>query len=134
MATNLLSCFLIQFLEQLLKFLANFTLLKYVKSQRSYGFLITKELIFGFQILDLKVHFSASLMHICMSYCQGPLISINTIIIIGTSVCDKTHSLTNSTPVMAMAQWEIGSTGRLIAFSLNLNVQKTCVSLSFFCL
>ena len=31
------------------------------KSQRSYGFLITKELIFGFQILDLKDHFSASL-------------------------------------------------------------------------
>ena len=52
---------LIQFLEQLLKFLVNFTLLKYVKSQRSYGFLITKELIFGFQILDLKVYFSASL-------------------------------------------------------------------------
>ena len=51
----------IQFLEQLLKFLVNFTLLKYVKSQRSYGFLITKELIFGFQILDLKDHFSASL-------------------------------------------------------------------------
>ena len=46
---------------QLLKFLVNFTLLKYVKSQRSYGFLITKELIFGFQILDLKDHFSASL-------------------------------------------------------------------------
>ena len=61
MATNLPSCFFIQFLEQLLKFLANFTLLKYVKSQRSYGFLITKELIFGFQILDLKDHFSASL-------------------------------------------------------------------------
>ena len=36
-----------QFLEQLLKFLVNFTLLKYVKSQGSYGFLITKELIFG---------------------------------------------------------------------------------------
>ena len=34
---------------------------KYVKSQRSYGFLITKELIFGFQSLDLKDHFSASL-------------------------------------------------------------------------
>ena len=61
MATNLLSCFSIQLLEQLLKFLVNFTLLKYVKSQRSYGFLITKELIFGFQILDLKDHFSASL-------------------------------------------------------------------------
>ena len=62
MATNLLpSCFFIQFLEQLLKFLVNFTLLKYVKSQRNYGFLITKELIFGFQILDLKDHFSASL-------------------------------------------------------------------------
>ena len=28
----------------------------------SYDFLITKELIFGFQILDLKVHFSASLI------------------------------------------------------------------------
>ena len=42
-------------------FLVNFTLLKYVKSQRSYGFLITKEMIFGFQILGLKDHFSASL-------------------------------------------------------------------------
>ena len=38
MATNLPFCFFIQFLKQLLKFLANFTLLKYVKSQRSYGF------------------------------------------------------------------------------------------------
>ena len=45
MATNLPSFFFIQYLEQLLKFLVNFTLLKYVKSQRSYGFLITKELI-----------------------------------------------------------------------------------------
>ena len=34
----------------------------HVKSQRSYGFLITKNLIFGFQILDLKVHFSAFLI------------------------------------------------------------------------
>ena len=48
-------------LEELLKFLVNFTWLKYVKSKRSYGFLITKDLIFGFQILDLKDHFSASL-------------------------------------------------------------------------
>ena len=61
MVTNLPSCFSIQFLEKLLKFLVNFTLLKYFKSQRSYGFLTTKELIFGFQILDLKDHFSASL-------------------------------------------------------------------------
>ena len=38
--------------------------MKYVKSQRNYGFLITKELIFGFQILDLKGHFSASLKKI----------------------------------------------------------------------
>ena len=60
MAANLPFCFFVQFLEQLLKFLANFTLLKYVKSQRSYGFLITKKLIFGFQILDLKVHFSGA--------------------------------------------------------------------------
>ena len=58
---NLPSCSSIEFLEQLLKFLVNFTLLKYVKSQRSHGFLITKELIFGFRILDLKDHFSASL-------------------------------------------------------------------------
>ena len=37
--------------------------MKYVtrKSQRSYGFSITKELTFGFQILDLNNHFSASL-------------------------------------------------------------------------
>ena len=61
MAINLPSCFSIEFLEHLLKFLVNFTLLKYVQSQRSYGFLITKELLFGFQILDLKDHFSASL-------------------------------------------------------------------------
>ena len=61
MVTNLLSCFFIKCLEQLLKFLVNFTLLKYVKSQKSYGFLITKELIFGFQILDFKDHFSVSL-------------------------------------------------------------------------
>ena len=61
MATNLPSCFFIQFLERLLRFLVNFTLLKYVKSQRSYGLSITKELIFGFQILDLKDYFSASL-------------------------------------------------------------------------
>ena len=64
MAINL-PCFSIQFLEQLLNFPVNFTLLKYVKSQRSYGFLITKELIFGFQILDLKDHFSASLTDFC---------------------------------------------------------------------
>ena len=74
METNLPSCFSIQFLEQLLKFLVNFTLLKYVKSQRSYGFLITKELIFGFQILDLKDHFSASLMMVWVS--KDPLTAI----------------------------------------------------------
>ena len=73
MVTNLPSCFSIQCLEQRLKFVVNFTLLKYVKCQRSYGFLITKELIFGFQILDLKDHFSASLkdtlmVHACKRY------------------------------------------------------------------
>ena len=31
-------------------------------NQRNYGFLITKELNFGFQILDLKDHFSAYLI------------------------------------------------------------------------
>ena len=61
MATNLPSCFSVQFLEQLFKFLVSLTWLKYVKSQRSYGILITKELIFGFQILELKDQFSASL-------------------------------------------------------------------------
>ena len=75
MATNLPSCFFIQFLEQLLKFLVNFTLLKSVKSQRSYGFLITKELIMisDFQILDLKDHFSASLIDIGIK----PIVSVN---------------------------------------------------------
>ena len=62
MATNLPFCFFIQYLEQLLKFLANITLLKYVKSQRSCGFFITKKFILGFQIVDLKVHFSAPLI------------------------------------------------------------------------
>ena len=62
MATNLPPCFSVQFLEQLLKLLVNVTLLKHVKSQRSYDILMTKELIFGFQILDLKDHFSASLI------------------------------------------------------------------------
>ena len=68
MTTNLPSCFSIQFLEQLLKFLVNFTLLKYVKSQRSYGFLITKELIswlpnFGFKISLLSLLKNCS--HLC---------------------------------------------------------------------
>ena len=67
MARKLPSCFFVQFLEQLPKFLVNFTLLKYVISQRSCGFLITKELTFGFQILDLKDHFSASLKQIIYS-------------------------------------------------------------------
>ena len=61
MATNLPSSFSIQFLEQLLKFLSNFTLLKYGKFQRNYGFLVTNNLIFDLKILDLKDHFSASL-------------------------------------------------------------------------
>ena len=48
---------------------SNFTWLKYVKSQRSYGFLITKDLTFGFQILDLKDHFSASLKRVsCINW------------------------------------------------------------------
>ena len=77
MATNLLSCFSIQFLEQLLGFLVNFTLLKYVKSQRSYGFLITKELIFGFQILDLKDHSSASLTFMLRGLYTGKILAPN---------------------------------------------------------
>ena len=78
MATNLASCFFIQFLEQLLKLLVNFTFLKYIKSQRSYDFLIRKELIFGFQLLDFKDHFSASLctysvqMISCVTLSHGP--------------------------------------------------------------
>ena len=60
MATNLPSCFSIQLLEQLLRSLVNFTLLKYVKSQKLWLF-NHKELIFGFQYLNLKDHFSASL-------------------------------------------------------------------------
>ena len=40
MATNLTSCFSIQFSELLLKFLVKFTLMKYVRPQRSYRFLV----------------------------------------------------------------------------------------------
>ena len=54
MATNLPSCFSIEFLEQLLKFLVNFTLLKYVKSQRNYGFLITKKADFWLPNFEFK--------------------------------------------------------------------------------
>ena len=79
MATNLPSCFSIEFLEQPLKFLVNFTLLKYVKSYRSYGFLITKELIFGFQILDLKDHFSASLTGFTLDFIRCHAISMSSI-------------------------------------------------------
>ena len=63
MATNLPSCCFIQFLEQLLKLLANFSLLKYVKPQRRYGFLITKEPSFGFQILDFNKRSFVSLLN-----------------------------------------------------------------------
>ena len=77
MARNLPSCFSIQFLEQLLKFLVNFTLLKYVKSQRSYGFLITKELIFGVQILDLNDLGSIKLSYVqFLSESKSLLVSI----------------------------------------------------------
>ena len=76
MVTNLPSCYFIHVLEQLLKFLVNFTLLKYVKSQRSYGFLITKEPIFGFQILDLKDHFSASLRYFSRAKNLKRLVSV----------------------------------------------------------
>ena len=58
MATNLPSCFLIQFLEQLLKFLGNFTLLKYVKSQRSYGFFNHKRADRVFLVLKFWIRFS----------------------------------------------------------------------------
>ena len=75
MATNLPSCFSIQFLKQLLKFLVNLPMLKYVKSQRNYGFLITKGLIFDFQILDLKDHFSASITGPCFKIRSSPSFS-----------------------------------------------------------
>ena len=61
MATNLPFCFLIQILEQLLKFLLNFTLLKQVKPQRSYDFLITKELFLWLPNFGFFFHFAASL-------------------------------------------------------------------------
>ena len=89
------SCFSIQILEQLPKFLVNVTLLKYVKSQRNYGFLNTKELIFGFQILDLKDHFSASLTvpnfklveNILHSFCSAQ--SCYDLLILGSSLLQK---------------------------------------------
>ena len=64
-------CFFIQFLEKLLRILVNFTLSKYVKSQRGHVFLITKDLIFDFQILDLKDHFSVSLKFLYFYFGQS---------------------------------------------------------------
>ena len=103
MATHLPSCFLIQFLEQLLKFRVNFTLLKYVKSQRRYGFLITKQLIFGFQILDLKDHFSASLsmkvavMHVTINEVLSDLCKILTLNYSQNISADRTEMLLHCT-------------------------------------
>ena len=62
MGINLLSCLLIQFLEKLLTFPLNFTLLKYVKSQRGYSFFITKELTLWFPNFGFFFHFAASLI------------------------------------------------------------------------
>ena len=88
MATNLPFCFSIQFLEQLLKFLVNFTLLKYVTSQRSYGYLITKELTFGFQILDLKDHFSASLNSLVVNLSKRTVTGIErSVLKLGLTFC-----------------------------------------------
>ena len=85
MATNLPSCFSIEFVEQLLKFLANFTLLKYVKSQRSYRFLIRKELIFWFpnfgykrSLLNLLNCFSSFLRKTFQSFLFGTHIELIT--------------------------------------------------------
>ena len=96
MATNLPSFFSIQFLEQLLKSLVNFTLLKYVKSQRNYGFLITKELIFGFQILDLKDHFSAALK--TLSWVDGHCLTCKFTISPGWNQCFDSRSEPSSQP------------------------------------
>ena len=60
MATNLSSCFFYSIFRTT-EVSSKLYFVKIVKSQRRYDFLITKELIFGFQILDLKDHFSASL-------------------------------------------------------------------------
>ena len=57
MATNLPFCFSI---FRTIPDVSSKLILKYVKCQRKHGFLIKKELIFGYQILDLKDHFSAS--------------------------------------------------------------------------
>ena len=61
MATNLPSWCLIQFLEQLLKFPLIFALLKYVKSQRSYGFFDHKRADFLASKFWIFYHISASL-------------------------------------------------------------------------
>ena len=102
MATNLPSYFSIQFLEQLLKFLANFTLLKYVKSQRSYGFLITKRADFWLQIFGFK----RSLLSLLKTIVNKFAISSHTTLILGVHalrsylklICDhELHSLPNKT-------------------------------------
>ena len=62
MAKILRSCFLIQFLEELLKFLLNFTLLKLSSvSEKLRLFNHKRADFFGFQIFGFFFHFSASL-------------------------------------------------------------------------
>ena len=92
MATNVPSCFLIQFLELLLKFLVNFTLLKLVKSQRNYGFFITEELIFWLPDFGIYFHFSAYLK--CVSLPQvNLLLSAHNLSVVSVCVCQRAHKI-----------------------------------------
>ena len=60
-------------LKQLLKFLANFTLLKHVKSPRSYGFLITKKADFWLPNFGFKSSLLSLLKVQCLKVfcCHG---------------------------------------------------------------
>ena len=120
MATNLPSCFFIQFLEQLLKFLVNFNLLKYVTSQRSYGLLITKELIFGFQILDLKDHFSSSLKHVKQDNAL--------IIICHYSICEACRSTSLLTTEHQPANYMLCFLSEAKLFSLIVDLNKNILA------
>ena len=111
MATNLPSCFSIQCLEQLLKFLVNFTLLKYVKSQRSYSFLITRVNHkradfwlpnFGFKrsllsLLKLFINVKTFPQKSRRQVLWKKLTFINFMLRKGTKLRTHTHTITNGT-------------------------------------
>ena len=72
-------------------------------SEGSHGFLITKELIFGFQILDLKDHFSASLNSLSQYHLFRHFLR-NKLILVKCDNCLLTKSFTQVAVIPAYSE------------------------------